>query len=60
MVVNLARKGRGRGMRTFIMAAFLAIPVIASAQPALTFAPGLSDSPAAQEVRGMERQMHEA
>ena len=47
-------------MRTFIMAAFLAIPVVASAQPALTFAPGLSDSPAAQEVRGMERQMHEA
>lgn len=47
-------------MRTFIVAAFLAIPVIASAQPTLTFAPTVSASPAAQEVRGMERQMHEA
>ena len=47
-------------MRTFIMAAFLAIPVIASAQPTFTLAPGLVASPAAQEVQGVERQLHEA
>ena len=47
-------------MRTFIMAAFLAIPVLASAQPTFTLAPGLVASPAAQEVQGVERQLHEA
>ena len=47
-------------MRTFIMAAFLAIPVIASAQPTFTLAPGLVASPAGQEVQGLERQLHEA
>ena len=47
-------------MRTLVMAAFLAIPVIASAQPTFTLAPGLVASPAAQEVQGLERQLHEA